>query len=357
MVHCDSMNERMALLLTESLDAATREQTLQHIEGCAQCSAEWDALRHTWRMMDELPQVEVPARVKQRFLATIGQAETVPVVVPVTVEQPGNVVPFVRRPAFKWVAQAAGVLLIAGGSFFAGKKTDDIKPAATTAPMAATFHEPAKVTGIQPVSFSLAESRVLPAASLDPDIQGRPRITNVQFADPNGTGDVGVSFDMTSRVTVTGNPNDKSLVKLLSYVLQNDDSLSSSRSSAIEWVRRTYSNPSNATPEIADALAKVLRDDDSHEGVRIRAVETLKTMPAPVVVSQTRQALIDALKSDPNPGVRIKAVEALANLARNGETLEPEALETLRVKASQDDENLYVRVKAAEALSSVKSPQ
>lgn len=346
MVHCDAMNERLALLLTESLDATTREQTLEHVEGCARCSAEWDSFRQTWRMLDELPTVAVPARVKQRFLASVGRAENV--------EQPRNVVPFVRRPAFKWVAQAAGVLLIAGGSFFAGKKTDDVKPVMTPASSVATFRQPARIEGIQPVAFSLAESRVLPAAALSPDIQGRPRIANVQFEDANGTGDVGVSFDMTSRVTVTGNPNDKSLVKLLSYVLQNDDSLASSRSSAIEWVRRTYSDPHNATPEIADALAKVLRDDDSHEGVRIRAVETLKTMPAPVVVSQTRQALIEALKSDPNPGVRIKAVEALANLARNGETLEPEALETLRSKASQGDENLYVRVKAAEALSNVK---
>ena len=123
-------------------------------------------------------------------------------------------------------------------------------------------------------------------------------------------------------------------------------------------------------PEIANALAKVLRND-SHEGVRIRAVDTLTTLP-PTVGSQARDALIEALKSDPNPAVRIKAVEALANMARNGETLDPAMVDTLREKASQNDENLYVRnarfdrrrrivdarlyvrVKAAEALSNIK---
>ena len=64
-------------------------------------------------------------------------------------------------------------------------------------------------------------------------------------------------------------------------------------------------------------------------------------------------ALIQALKSDPNPAVRLKAVEALANLARSGTALDPAAVDMLRQKASQDDENLYVRVKAAEALSNI----
>jgi HEAT repeat protein len=118
-------------------------------------------------------------------------------------------------------------------------------------------------------------------------------------------------------------------------------------------VRQTYSDPAYADPEIARSLAKVLRNDEQHEGVRIRAIETLTTLP-PSVASQTRDALIDALKSDPNPAVRIKAVEALANMTRAGATLDPAMVDTLRQKANQDDENLYVRVKAAEALSSIK---
>ena len=68
---------------------------------------------------------------------------------------------------------------------------------------------------------------------------------------------------------------------------------------------------------------------------------------------KTKAALIQALKSDPNPAVRIKAVEALANLARSGATLDAATLDTLRQKAVQDNENVYVRVKAAEALSSI----
>jgi hypothetical protein len=47
-------------------------------------------------------------------------------------------------------------------------------------------------------------------------------------------------------------------------------------------------------------------------------------------------------------------VEALANMARSGNTLDPATVDMLRQKASQDDENTYIRVKAAEALSSIR---
>ena len=335
------MRESMPLLLTESLDSGRRELTHQHIETCAVCGAEWNAYRETWTLLTELPEVEVPARVKASFLDRAGLGEAKPV---------DNVVPFRSKPAFKWVAQAAAVTLLVGGSYFVGNKT-----APRITPSAASIND---VTPIERVSaktqpqFSIAETRVVDAESISPIIQGRPNISNVQFVDAEAnTDDVGVSFDITSRWTVKGNPKDKSMVRLLSYMLENDASVTP-RSNAIDWVRRTYSDPQFADPEIANALAKVLRSD-THEGVRIRAVETLTGLPAAVSM-QTRDALIHALNNDPNPAVRIKAVDALANMARSGAFVDPAMVDTLRQKANQNDENLYVRVKAAEALSTMK---
>lgn len=324
----------MPLLLTESLERERRELTHQHIESCPACSAEWAAYRDTWAVMEDLPEVEVPPRVRDRFLATVGAAD-----VAAAAGRP-NVIPFRRRTAAKWLAQAAAVVVIAGGAYFAGNRT-----AGRVTPT------PATLTSVQPAPFSIAETRVLPASQVSPVIEGRPDIQNVQFLERE-SGRIGLSFDVTSRYTVTGSPNDRSMVRLLSYVLQNDNSITPSRSRAIEWVRQTYSDPQFADPEIANALAKVLRSDE-HEGVRIRAAETLKTLPAPVA-AETRDALIEALKNDPNPAVRIKAVEALANLARTGSALDAATIDTLRLKAAQEDENLYVRAKAAEALSNIQ---
>jgi len=345
MPECSAVTESMPLLLTESLDATRRELTHQHIESCELCSDEWNAYKETWAAMADLPEVEVPARVKSAFLERAGLAPIA------ATELPKNVVPFHKRTAFKWVAQAAAVVVLIGGSYFAGNRN------ATTTQIAST---PASITDVTPNSdirrvstrpMALCETRVLDAQALSPVIEGRPNISHVQFIDDDPSDEqISVAFDVTSRWTVNGNPRDKSMVRLLSYMLENEAAITP-RSSAMEWVRQTYSDPQYADPEIANALAKVLRND-SHEGVRIRAVDTLTTLPA--AGSQARDALIEALKSDPNPAVRIKAVEALANMARNGEHLDPAMVDTLRQKASQNDENLYVRVKAAEALSAIK---
>lgn len=338
MSECDVMRESLPMLLTESLDPVRRELTHQHIESCGLCSGEWAAYKDTWNILGDMPEVEVPARVKQRFLAAAGIAVQ---------ERPSNVVPFHRKPVFKWAAQAAAVVMLLGGGWFAGNRT---APRIDPTPAVVTDLRPIQA---QPVAYSIAESRTIAASALSPEIQGRPNITNVHFTDADPSDNqIGVSFDMSSRWTVTGNPKDKSMVRLLSYVLENDGVKSPSSAQAIEWVRRTYSDPAFADPEIADALAKLLRSEE-HEGVRIRAVDTLKTLPAMAMASDGREALIEALKSDPNPAVRIKAIEALALMARAG-SLDASALDTLRKKANQEDENLYVRVKAAEALSNVR---
>lgn len=339
MGECSAMRESMPLLLTESLDAAGRELSHQHIESCAECGEEWHAMKETWALMEGLPIVEVPSRVRDRFLAEV-----------LPLAPASNVAPFHRRSAFKWLAQAAAVVIIAGGSFFAGHRNVTIEP------------QPARITGATSVNYlpqaqpvySLAETRVYDAAKISPNIEGRPEIENVQFVDPDPRdGKIGVAFDITSHVTVNGNPNDKSMVRLLSYVLQSADRASLARSHTLDVVRNTYANSPDADPEIAQALAKVLRSDD-HQGVRIAAIDTLKTLSAKATTTEpTRDALIEALRSDPNPAVRIKAVEALAKMASSGQALAPEAVDMLRQKASQSDENLYVRVKAAEALSKI----
>ena len=332
------MRENMPLLLTESLDPAQRELTHQHIETCAICAGEWTAYKETWQTLEALPEVEVPARVKQRFLAEVA---------PGTVK--ANVVPFRRRSPARWLAEAAAVVIVGGSAFYAGHRAT---------PRTLMTPTPAQVTAIQQATpaasfYSIAESRVLPAASISPQIEGRPDIQNVQFSDASPSNDqIGVSFDITSHVTVTGRPTDKSMVRLLRYVLENEDRESPSRSRAIDWVRSTYSHVGNPDPEITEALANVLRNDQ-HQGVRIKAADTLQSMQS-AMTDGTRDALVDALKNDPNPAVRIKAVEALAKLARSGVALDPDMVDTLRKKASQGDENVYVRVKAAEALGSIQ---
>jgi hypothetical protein len=335
MSDCFVTRERMPLLLTESLEYDSRERAHAHIESCSACQAEWHAARDTWALLAEVADVEVPAHVRGRFLSAIAPEQ-----------ERSNVSFFSFRRPLRRLAEAAVVVLLVGGSYYAGHRARPM----TISPTGATLNSVIPVSA--PAPFSIAESRVLPANQINPDIQGRPEIDNVRFVDDNpNDNEVAVSFDMKSHVTITGQPTDKSMVRVLTYVMENEDRPGPSRSRAIDWVRQTYMQGGAANPDIAKALANVLRND-THEGVRIKAADTLSSMP-PALAPETRTALIEALKSDPNPAVRIKAVEALANLARSGGTLDNATVDMLRQKAGQNDENMYVRVKAAQALARI----
>src|SRR4051794_21996383 len=124
MGECSEMRESMPLLLVEALDASNREAAHRHIETCAECAKEWAGYRDTWALMADVPTLEVPSRIKERFLAQIGYVET-----PVA----SNVVQLHRRPAAKWLAQAAAVVLLAGGSYFVGHRTAPVQLAPTNA--------------------------------------------------------------------------------------------------------------------------------------------------------------------------------------------------------------------------------
>lgn len=330
MSECHALRERIPDLLVESLEGNQREEAFRHIESCDGCALEWKSIRETWDMLGAVPDIPVPPSAAARFEETIVRMQQ---------ERNPKVVPF-RRPAWqRWAAQAAGIVTLVGASYFAGTQ------GGPTAPVDRS--EPASIASVQTIA-PIAEQLFLPASQLSPGIQGNPDIRNVNVFTE--AGEIGVRFDLTSSVTVKGQPGDESLVELISYVLQNGDSPTHSRSEVIQWVKDTYST-SSAEPELVAALANVLRTD-SHEGVRIKAADALRSLPASSA-GGAREALIQALTNDPNPAVRMKAIDALANLVANGDQLDSAAVDVLRSKADQDDENLYVRVKAAEALSQI----
>ena len=340
MFDCDVVREQMPLLLTESLPAAERERAHMHIEQCALCSAEWSSSRKTWQLLDTLPELPVPTRVRASFLVEAEKMNPRKDSLP----SDGKVVPFRSRFVARRFAEAAAVLAMVGGSFFAGRQLSH--PTVT----------PGTESGanIAAQRFNIAESAVVPVANVNPEIQGRPDIENVKFfQNDQRANEIGVSFDVTQHVTVTGAPDDRNMTKLVSYFLQERDGTLASRSNAVQWVRDQYGSKGSADPEIVKALANLLKND-SQEGVRIKAVDALRSLPSPVA-PEVRNALVEALKNDPNPAVRIKAVDALATMAHQTDnTLDASAVDTLRQKAQQNDENPYVRVKAAEALSSMK---
>ena len=149
MSDCDVMRESMPLLLTESLDPARRELTHQHIERCATCGAEWAGYRETWQSLGDLPEVEVPAALKARFLASVGEVDN-PVV---AFKRPAE-----SRPRTRWLAQAAAAVIIAGGSYWFGHRALPIQIAPS--PASQTRSAPMGCGGNGRRLFSFSASRL-----------------------------------------------------------------------------------------------------------------------------------------------------------------------------------------------------
>ena len=193
-----------------------------------------------------------------------------------------------------------------------------------------------------------AAPSIAPASAPLPDLQKAPRLSNVSYAAADKDGRVGIGFDVTTRHTVTGRPDEPEVAKLLAYLVSHNAETAGEKSRAIELVSEHYGsgNPP-ASPEILAALSNTLRRD-ANPGVRKKAADALASFP---ISPEIRTVFLEALRSDKNPAVRLVAVDALAAAAKQA----PDArtIESLREKAADPQENGFVRAKAASALKAI----
>lgn len=296
------------LRLSESDEASGRDLT-EHLARCAACREEASRLERTWERLGEDPEAPLTEEFRQRALALIEEEML-----------RRRIREFQPRPrARRWLAQAAAVLVAAAVGYLAARP----------------WRAPAAV----------ASAPAIAPATVD--LSAQPRLSNVSYrsAEPGG---IEVAFDVTSRQTVSGRPEDPHVAKLLAYLLASNAETAGEKSRAIELVSEHYgAKLAPASPDIVRSLTATLRRDPN-PGVRKKAAEALAGFrPTPEI----RSAFLEALGKDVNPAVRLVAVDALAMAAR--EAPDPQTIESLREKAFDPTENGFVRAKAASALKAI----
>ena len=228
--------------------------------------------------------------------------------------------------------QAAAFLLAAAGGWAVAR----YGPAALPTP------------GAGATTIPVVSHRTMDVSESLPDLSNRPRLSNVVFRPADAAGKVGVAFDVTTRYTVTGRPDQKGIADLLVYLMSGAADTEGARGRAIEMVSEVSKGSSAPSPDIVAALSETARHD-RNPGVRKKAVEALAQLTP---TAGTRDALVAVLRTDENPAVRMRAIEGLARAA---EALkDPAALDALRARAVDERENGYVRVQAAKFLSKME---
>lgn len=295
-----------------------------HLASCDACRRESAALAEVWQRLGDDPEPAAAPGFRARTLDLLEDEVS-----------KRRVTRFPeRRPGARILLQAAVVVLAAGAAFAAGRFGVKGRGAASPASEAERL--------------VVVPERVVDAARTVPDLSARPRLANVSYRPADTSGRIGVSFDVTTRYTVVGKPDQPAVSGVLAYLVSGGET-EGARGRAIDLVAQHYGeSAAPPSPQIVKMLATTLKGD-KNPGVRKKAAEALAQLPP---TPEIRDALALALQSDANPAVRMAAVDGLAKAA---ERLRDETtIRTLRDKASDEGENGYIRGQAALALDKVR---
>ncbi len=321
-MECRDVVELSVLRLAGEIAPEERGDLDRHLLLCPSCLAEFENLRTVWnRLRDDVAPLPTAA-FEREALGRMREA---------TLRRR----PVRLGPSAWWIgARRVAALLVVGlGGFFVAKLFAPAGPAAFPRDVPAGLVVPVENRRVVDVSRAMA------------DLSGNPRLANVTYQAPDAGGRIAVSFDVTTRYTVVGRPDQKGIEDVLAYVVAGGGATEGARGKALDLVSQNLASGTAApSSEILSVLAKTLTSD-RNPGVRKKAAEALAQLPP---TPETRDAMIACLKTEGIPGIRMIAVEGLAKAAAT--LRDRTSIETLQEKANDERESGYVRVKAASAL-------
>jgi hypothetical protein len=305
-----------------------------HVAECAVCAAMSAEMESVWTRLaaDDGADLAVTPSFAARAAATLaGEAR-----------RATNVRPFRLPGSESPLLKVAAVLMAGVAGFFVARATGGGALPGSIA------YQPTPSPFRGGENVSLVANRTLDASREALDLSGKPRLANVAYVPADAAGRVAVSFDVTTRYTVVGKPEDQAVANLLVSLVSGSSGSEGAKGKALDLVSEGTRGGAAVSPEIVTLLRRTLQTD-KNPGVRKKAAEALAQMPP---TPETRDALARALRTDVNPAVRILAVEGLAKAA--AVLKDASSIESLRQKAADDHENGYVRSQAALALSKIE---
>jgi hypothetical protein len=340
---CGEMGERLLLYVADELDAQERAGVELHLKDCAACAAalEGDQLLLDWIAAAEpAKQIDSAGVMLARSRSELAQA----------LDEADDA----RRAKQPWYARlAAAVWLPKLRSAWA------LHPAFSSVVLLALgFALGIGVPEWIRVSSSPAAGRPAVVVNAAPRLseQALRQVGSVglNWETPADSSAPRVQLQLNSDnpMQVEGSPEDADVERVLTFVVANGQRFDPGvLLDSVDLLATRVSDPA-----VRDALCDAV-STDPNPGVRLKAVDALRGYGRDAHV---QKALLDALEHDGNSGVRIEAVNAL-NTALTGAgnssggaaaAQDPRVMQVLQHSA-QSDANHYVRMTAAAALQQI----
>jgi hypothetical protein len=174
-------------------------------------------------------------------------------------------------------------------------------------------------------------------------LQDNMQITNVKFADNvTADGKVDFSFDAVKPVHIKGNINDPKIQSILSYAMVNGDN-AGVRLNSISLINSGTAK--KLDNDVKNAIVNVVKND-ANPGVRREGLKLLRKV---AYDDEIKKALLYVLSNDKNTGMRIEALNILMDAQKDGHNLTREDLNILKENLKQDN-NQYIQYRVKSVL-------
>ena len=301
--------EWIQLFLYDELTQNEKEELLNHLENCNECSAELEKQKKFYSSLKDVslqePDQNLLSEARREFYAALRVEKskrklfTMPTI---------NLSNFFFSPIK--IAFSGAIVLIVG--IFAGYLlfNKEIKPA---------------IQNIQQANNVSSISA----------LQGDTRITNVRFIDQDASdGEIEFTADATKPIHIKGNINNPKIQNILTYSMLYEKN-PGARLNAINVVG---ANTAKDDKEIKGALITVAKFD-TNLGVRREALKLLRNFPYD---SDVREALLYILLNDKNSSMRIEAITSLKVISEKGNGFNEDEISAFRENVKKEENN-YVR--------------
>lgn len=300
---CQTVQEKLTLLLYEELAAEERAGIEAHLGACSACAEAYGELRRLRAVLDARPQPEPSPELLVRCREALEEA--------------------LGRDASSWRALLRSWFVVPPGV-----SALRVTTALTILLVGFSLGWTLRLRSLSPATPGATSESSWMGADL-----GSLRISGISQVTPDPqTGGVRITLDAQRRLTLEGSFDDPRIRQVLLYAVKNYQN-PGIRRDTLEALREQGDNPS-----VREALLYALRKDPN-AGVRLEAAETVQGMKWGTDV---RQTLLQALREDDNPGVRVAALDLLV---QHGDE---ELLPVFELLAATD-RNPYVRMKCAKA--------